>query len=133
MCNYDFDPPEFDHEERRKCRKPRKCYGCDRWIEHGEHYARIVQKVEGRMTDFAECEQCREAARWLGKACEGYGADIVNEIREHAADPDHASFPLCRIAVYAKRTWRSKRAEDSPLVSPEVIAALVARAPAYAR
>lgn len=134
MCSYDFEPVEFSSEEWRKARKSHRCYGCGRQIERGEHYARIVQKIAGEMVDFAECEHCKAASGWLQKACRGgFSADIVGEIREHASDPDHASLPLLRLAVYAKRTWRATRATGSPLVSPEVISALVARAPAAAK
>ena len=133
MCSYDFDPPEFSCETPRKARKERRCYGCGRLIVPGETYTWFAQKVEGRISTFAECAHCREAARWLQRACEdGFSADIADEIREHAVDPDHASLPLLRLAVYAKRTWRATRSKDSPLVAPEVLAALVARAPARA-
>lgn len=55
---------------------------------------------------------------------------ITRSARRAASARVAAAAALLRLAVYAERTWRATRSEGSPLVSPEVIAALVARAPA---
>lgn len=57
---WDGDPPEMYVDKMVRARKPHKCYECNRRIQPGEEYNRVVGKWDGEFGQYTFCSECHE-------------------------------------------------------------------------
>jgi hypothetical protein len=59
-CIYvpEYDPADFYYDEIRKAIKIHKCSECDRDIQPGEKYEKVVAKYEGDLRTYKTCPDC---------------------------------------------------------------------------
>ena len=116
-------------EREHKAKKQHKCGECSRQIEAGETYVAIFGVFEGDPFHGKICGHCAVLADWLGENCGGYLVGmVVEDFTEHARD--YRRMDLARLAVMARKDWRSVRRRQMvpvPIVprplSPEARAA----------
>lgn len=124
----DEDYWEFFAEGWRRARKPHPCGECRRTIDPGESYMRSVGKINGDMSCYKVCAQCRAAAQWLATVCEGWLFDCVEEdLRNHVVGDERElrTRPLTRLCRWMDADWRTR---DGQLRTPEAVKALTREA-----
>lgn len=111
MCMYDNGEysAEFHSEVTRKARKRHKCGECERFIEPGENYERVVGKWDGEISTYLTCEHCVAARGWLSHECGGWLYEMVEEdLQEHVPKIRGAKgyIELLRLVIGMKNSWK---------------------------
>lgn len=96
-------------------RKPHDCLDCDRRIEPGERYARIVWAEYGRLGTEAVCLHCHVAALAIGARDDLFweemlwgGLHAALPFADGRAIDDLDVISLCRLEVGFRRAWRRR-------------------------
>lgn len=109
MCRADGgDPPTVYSNHTHKARKQHRCSECGRSIDPGETYRSHFYVYDGQVDTSKTCSHCCVAQDWLAHNCGGYIFEqVIEEIHEHGQEYPKIGMALGRIAVGARRRWRS--------------------------
>src|SRR5690554_6021028 len=88
MCMIDHNEMvEVLSDTKPVARKVHRCGECQREIQPGEQYEKIVGIFEGQMDTYKTCLHCVAVREWLSQVCGGWlygmvGEDLLEHYRE---------------------------------------------------
>jgi hypothetical protein len=100
------DPPTIYRTKMQRAKKVRRCDECGRTIGEGEHYKYAFCVYEGHGEQYAMCQHCAVAARWLVNNCGGFlHHGVWEDFEEHINEYPRMAFSLLRLSVARRRRW----------------------------
>lgn len=94
----------------KRARVPHRCEECFRTIEVGEPYEVAFMVYDNKGQQFATCQHCAAARRWLQVECDGFlHAAVQVDLEEHLTEsPLVASRALRWLVIGMRQRWQHR-------------------------